>query len=317
MVTLQTELVPFKRKGLRNPIILASGCLCRNAHAVKRMHQAGAGAVVLKSVGPEPRRGFPYPRVIKDGFRVINAEGIPNPGYVAFAKEVKEAGQVDIPVIAAIFGVTIDDYVRVGAAMEEAGADALEIGYAGALVKSAISSANPYDIEAVVKAVKKVMTIPVISKLSLKDNLKELARASEAGGADAIAAIHGLPALMIDVDTGKPRLGRETGFGALGGPSIKPVAIKAVADIALTVSLPIVGIGGVASGRDAIEMIMVGASAVGVHSIVLLEGPSVFNKITDEMKRFMEARGYNKITDFRGLALDYIRKGDPYRQIDG
>jgi dihydroorotate dehydrogenase (NAD+) catalytic subunit len=247
---------------------------------------------------------------------VLNAEGIPNPGYLAFASEVREASSVDIPVIVSIYGVTVDDYARVAVAMEEAGADALEIGYAGSLVKSEISPADPDAVEEVVRIVKKEVSIPVIAKLSLRDNLRVLAKAAAYGGADALAAIHAVPAMMINVETGKPYLGRETGMGGLSGPSIKPIAVKAIADIALTVDIPIIGIGGITTGLDAIEMLMAGAHAVAIHTAILLEGVGVFRKILKEIEEFMDDKKYRTVKDLIGVTLNYIRNSDPFRQID-
>jgi dihydroorotate dehydrogenase (NAD+) catalytic subunit len=296
---LSVELLGFKMK---NPLMIASGPLTRSGKGVRQLAQAGAGAAVMKSVSVAPREGYARPWSAPAGEGLVNAEGLPNPGCEAFQTEVRIAKEADIPVIASIFGYDTGEYVQAAKAMEDAGSDALEI--LGLLRDLSSLKKN-------LAALKEAVKIPLIIKIGLRDNLPDLARMAEDAGADAITAITAIPALALDVENGRPHLGSPTGSGGLTGAPIKPIALKCVADIAQHIKIPIIAAGGVASGLDAIEMIMVGGRAVQLLTHPLRQGISVIPGMIREMEEYLEKRGHREIAALRGSALQFIRYVPP------
>jgi dihydroorotate dehydrogenase (NAD+) catalytic subunit len=304
IIELKVKLAGLK---LRNPTILAAGFLGVSGKLLKRVAEAGAGAVTTKSIGKEPRKGHPNPTVIKFGHGIMNAVGLSNPGYEKFKEEIKIAKEGQVPVIASIFAGNPEDFAFLAKEMEEAKADAIELNIScpnlapGEFIGEMIGK-NPDLSYDVVKAVKKAVNIPVITKLTPNVNdIKTIAEAVERAGTDIISAINTVgPGMIIDVETAKPILANK--FGGLSGPAIHPIAVKCVYDIYETVKVPIIGIGGVSHGKDAIEMIMAGASAVGIGTAIYYRGIQVFKKICDEISGFLETHGYSSLEEIRGLA---------------
>ncbi|HAE85592.1 MAG TPA: dihydroorotate dehydrogenase, partial [Anaerolineaceae bacterium] len=154
----------------------------------------------------------------------------------------------------------------------------------------------------VTRTVRKAVSLPISIKLA--PNVPEISRIAQAvvtEGADAITAINTMPAMLIDAIAAKPVLSNHT--GGLSGPALKPIALRCVYELAQAVSVPIIGTGGVWSGRDAAEMLMAGATLVGVGSAVVRNGPSIFNRISGELSQFMSENGYAQLADLRGKAL--------------
>lgn len=287
---------------LKNPLIIASGPLTKSGHHVHQLAKAGVGAVVMKSVSVQPREGYPFPRTVREGKGLLNAEGLPNPGCEKFKEEVQKAKKSNIPIITSIFGFSTEDYIKVAHAMEEAGSDALEI--IGLL----------RDLKAmkrILPQLKKRIKIPLIVKMNLINNLPIVAKYVEDYGADAITAITSIPALSIDIENFKPRLGSPTGTGGLTGAPIKPIAIKNVADIAQFVKIPILASGGISDGSDVIEMLMVGAQAVQMLTCVMRNGVKVIPRILKEIEAFMDRKNYKSLSEFRGASLRYLRYVPP------
>ncbi len=301
MISLEVELTGLK---LRNPTILTSGFLGVSGKLLKRVAEAGAGAVTTKSIGKEPRKGHPNPTVLEFDSWVMNAVGLPNPGYENFKEEIKIAkGQV--PVIASIFAGNPEDFALVAKEMGDADAIELNISCPNLAPRECFGQAigkNPDLSYEVVKAVKKVVKIPVITKLTPNVNdIKVIAEAVERAGTDIISAINTVgPGMIIDIETTKPVFANK--FAGLSGPAIHPIAVKCVYDIYETVKVPIIGIGGVSHGKDAIEMVMAGASAVGIGTAIYYRGIDVFKKVCDEMTEFLESHGYSSLEEIRGLA---------------
>jgi dihydroorotate dehydrogenase (NAD+) catalytic subunit len=292
---------------LKNPTILASGILGVSGKLLRRVAECGAGAVTTKSIGKEKREGFPNPTVLEFGSGIINAVGLSNPGYEEFKDEIRIAKEGNVPVIASIFAGNPEDFAFLAKEMERAKADAVELNIScpnlkpGEKLGQTIGK-NPELSYEVVKAVKKAVKIPVITKLTPNVNdIKIIAKAVEEAGTDAISAINTVgPGMVIDVETGKPVLANK--FGGMSGPAIHPLAVRCVYEIYETVRVPIIGIGGVTHGRDAIEMMMAGASAVGIGSAVYYRGIDVFEKVCDEMREFLESHGYSSLDEIVGLA---------------
>ncbi|MFH2021440.1 MAG: dihydroorotate dehydrogenase [archaeon] len=289
-----------------NPTILASGILGVTAASLKFCADNGAGAVTIKSITKEPRIGHPQPIVHFYEGGLMNAVGYSNPGFAEALGEFEELGSVGAPVIGSIVAKDAEEF----AFLAEYFADklkfaALEIPLScphtpgfGTMAGHSSPEAT-YEITA---AIKDATKLPVIIKLSPNvNNIGAVAKSAEEAGADAICAVNTLgPGMLIDTDSKKRILG--FGMGGLSGEAIKPIAIRTVYDIYKFVDIPIIGTGGVASGDDAVQMMMAGASAVGIGTAVLTRGANVFKLVTEEMKEYMEKNGYSKVSDLKGLA---------------
>jgi len=294
---------------LSNPLVLASGILGTSAELLERVARCGAGAVTSKSCGPAPRVGHPNPTVLDWGHGLINAVGLSNPGAdeeVPILRDAKaRLAPLGVPLIASIFAETVDGFADVARKIAEANPDFVEVNISCPNVQAEFGrpfAADPRDAAAVTAAVRRAVSLPVIVKLSPNvTDIASIARAVEAEGADAIAAINSLgPGMVIDLDSGRPILANRV--GGVSGPAIRPIAVRCVYDISRAVRVPVIGMGGVTSGRDAAEMIMAGATAVGVGTAVYYRGPEAFAEIRDELMGFMGTRGYSAIEQMRGLA---------------
>ena len=318
-VDLSTNLCGFK---LRNPVILASGFLGASGELLKRVAATGAGAVVTKSIGPIERRGYPNPTVIEPMENVVlNAMGLPNPGCKEFAKEVVVAKESGIPVIVSIFGSTPQEFATVASEMQHAGADMIEINiscpHPAKLSEMKLIGQDLELTKKVLKAVRESVKTPLIVKLSpnVTDITAFVAGAVEYD-VDAICAINTLQALEIDPFLERPVLGNLV--GGQSGPSIRCIALKKVADIALCLErikekrnlkkeIPIIGVGGIRDAADVARFILVGATCVQVGSAILYDDMEVFPKIIKGLEEHMKVKGYRKIDEFRGKALRWLK----------
>ena len=293
---------------LSNPLILAAGILGTGAELLERVAQAGAGAVTAKSCGLEPRVGHPNPTVLDWGYGLINAIGLANPGVEEMAAILKDAkGRLEllgVPLIASIFAETVEDFAKVAHRVSKAEPDFIEVNISCPNVAAEFGrpfAADPDSAAAVTRAVKGATHLPVIVKLSPNvTDIATIARAVETAGADAIAAINTVAGMAIDVDCGQPILANRV--GGVSGPAIRPIAVRCVYEIYQAVDIPIIGLGGVVDGRDAVEMIMAGATAVGVGSAVYYRGVDAFGEIVREITSFMVKHGHKTLADFRGMA---------------
>nr|MBC7244758.1 dihydroorotate dehydrogenase [Chloroflexota bacterium] len=294
---------------LPNPLILASGILGTQAGLLVRVARAGAGAVTSKSCSLQPRAGHPNPTVLDWGGGLINAIGLSNPGVEAQIAELRAAKQqlrtLGVPLIASVFAHTVNDFVAVAERMCLADPDFLEINISCPNVEAEFGppfAADPRMSAAVTSAVKAVVNCPLIVKLSPNvSDIAAIARAVEDAGADAIAAINTLgPGMVIDIHSGAPILANRV--GGVSGPAIRPIAVRCVYDIYATVRIPVIGIGGVTTGRDALEMILAGATAVGIGSALYYRGLDAFQLIRSEMENLMEECSYRNLDEIRGIA---------------
>jgi len=294
---------------LPNPLVLASGILGTSAPLLERVARCGAGAVTTKSCGPAPRAGHPNPTVIDWGGGLINAVGLPNPGVEAeveiIATAIEQLAPLGVPLIASIFAETVAGFAAVAERISTANPDLIEVNISCPNVTAEFGrpfALDPASAAQVTAAVRAATTLPIIVKLSPNvTDIVAIARAVEDAGADAIAAINTLgPGMVIDVESGRPILANRV--GGVSGPAIRPIAVRCVYDICAAVSVPVVGIGGVTCGRDAVEMLMAGATAVGVGSAVYQGGPEVFGHIRDELAGWMQAHDYASLSEFRGIA---------------
>ena len=308
-MTLNVSLCGVK---LPNPLVLASGILGTEAELLARVARAGAGAVTAKSCSLEPRAGHPNPTVLAWGPGLINAVGLANPGVEAEVEELRRARALlrplDVALIASVFADTVDNFGRVAARVARAEPDLIEVNISCPNVHDEFGlpfAADPGAAAQVTAAVREAVPpdIPVLVKLSPNvADVAAIARAVESAGADGITAINTLSGMVIDVHARRPILANRT--GGLSGPAIHPLALRCVYDIYRTVRIPIVGTGGVSSGRDAVAMIMAGATAVGVGSAVYDGGPEVLGRIGAEMAALMAELGYESVNEMRGAAHD-------------
>jgi dihydroorotate dehydrogenase (NAD+) catalytic subunit len=293
---------------MKNPTILASGILGVTTASVKFCADNGAGAVTIKSITKEPRKGHNQPIVHVYEGGMLNAVGYSNPGYLDALDEFKDLKKVGAPVIGSIVAKDAEEFAFMTENfVKKLEFDALEIPLSCPHTPGFGTMAGHSSPEAtyeITKAIKEKTKIPLIIKLSPNvNNIGAVAKAAQDAGADAICAVNTFgPGMLIDTKTGKKIMG--FGMGGVSGEALKPVAIRTVYDIYDFVDIPIIGTGGVATGNDAIQMMMAGASAVGIGTAVYNRGADVFSKVSDEIKLFMEENGYTKIKQLKGIAHD-------------
>ncbi len=301
--------VEFCGVRLRNPLVLAAGILGTGAELLARVAESGAGMVTTKSCGPLPREGHPNPTVLDWGHGLINAVGLANPGIEEEVKIIRRARTLleplGVPLVASVFAETMEGFAEVARKVGEARPDFIELNISCPNVSAEFGrpfASDAADAAWVTAAVKDVTSIPIIVKLSPNViDIAAIASSVEQAGADAIAAVNTVgPGMIIDIYSGQPILANKV--GGISGPAIRPIAVRCVYDIYQAVKVPIIGIGGVSEARDALEMVMAGATAVGVGSAVHYRGVEVFQAILDEMRAFMREEGYASLNELRGIA---------------
>lgn len=295
--------IQFLGKTLKNPMVLASGVLGNSKDILERVHENGCGLVTMKSIGPEPRDGHKNPTVIDLGQGMINAVGLPSPGYLNMKNEWQDLDKRDFPLIASVYGGSVKEYQMVAEFVSSKNPDFIEINIScpNSEKHGMIFGINRQSSQDVVSAVKKVINVPLIVKLTPQaPDIGDIAKACEDAGADAICAINTVgPGMVIDIESAMPVLAFKK--GGLSGPMIKPIAVRCVFDIYKAVNIPIIGLGGITTGEDAIEIIMAGASLVGIGSAVRYRGIDVFQKVSDEMNAWLSHRNLS-IEDIKGAA---------------
>lgn len=287
----------------QNPLVLASGILGTSSNILIRMAESGAGGVTMKSIGPTEREGHANPNLIDFGGGMLNAIGLPSPGYKNIGPELEELKECPSPVIASVYGSTIQDFVNIVEFVKPYAPAALELDISCPNKDDGLSfSANPDVTKELVAAVKKVAgNLPVIPKLTPNTHsIPMLANACKKGGADGLCAINTASGMVIDIDARKPVLTYKK--GGVSGPALKPIAVRCVYEAYEATGLPIIGTGGVTYGKDAIEMLMAGASLVGVGTAVYYRGLDAFQKIATEMTEWMQSNNVESIKELIGVA---------------
>ncbi len=300
---LTTEIAGLK---LANPTMLASGILGYTGLSLKSVIEAGAGAVVTKSLGLEPRTGYPNPTVVQVDCGLLNAMGLPNPGISHFKEEIKELKKAGAPTIVSIYGYSSEEFAKVAETAAKMGADALELNVSCPHVKKAGAEigCDPRLLTDVVEEVKKKVDKPVIVKLTPNvANIGKIAEAAEEAGADAITAINTVKAMSINVETGRPLLANK--FGGLSGPAIKPIAVRCVYDVYRSVDVPVIGCGGITGWQDAVEFMLAGASAVQIGTAIAFKGVSVFSSVAEGIDTYLQRKGFKNVKELVGLAHKY------------
>ncbi len=295
---------------LPNPTVLASGILGLSHDVMTRVARSGAGGITSKSCSLIPRSGYPNPTILDWGPGLINAVGLSNPGVEVMVEEIQavkeQLAPMGVPIIASIFAETIYDFGTIARFISEAKPDLIEVNISCPNIDDRyrlMFAADPYVASQVTRQVKRNTDIPVLVKLSPNvTNIVRIAREVVEAGADGITAINSLgPGIILDIETCRPVLAHET--GGLSGPAMRPIAVRCVRDICLAVDVPVIAVGGVTTGRDVVEMILVGATAVGIGSAVYYRGMDVFQKVCKELQEYMAQHGYGDLESFRGRAL--------------
>lgn len=289
---------------LKSPIILASGILGVSYSSMKRVIDAGAGAVTTKSIGPIPRKGYRNPSIIEiyPG-TFMNAVGLGNPGIADFVPEIEKIKNHNIPLIVSVFGDTDEVYLDVATKAENAGADAIEINIScphAEISSIGIDRNLTYEL---VKFLKESISIPLFVKLNPNvTNIEEIALAAEKGGVDGVVAINTVAALKIDVNTKRPILSH--GSGGLSGKAIHPIAVKKVFDLYNVLKIPIIGCGGIDSWQDVVEFFLAGASAVQIGTALSNE-VKIITEINKGIISYLKDNAYQSLYDIRGLAHQF------------
>ncbi len=270
---------------------------------MQRMMDCGAGAIVTKSIGMQPREGYANPTVVELEYGLLNAMGLPNPGIELYGEEVKKLRTSNVPIIGSIYAADADEFVSLAEKMQRFGANALELNVSCPHAKQygLEVGCDPVLLQEIVTSVKQNVSIPVFIKVSPNImNLVQIVQGAEKASADAIVAINTVKAMKIDLETRCPVLANKT--GGYSGKAIKPIGVRCVYDIAQAVDIPIIGVGGITTGEDAIEYFMAGASAVQIGSAVYYRGPDVFKSVCEEIKTWMKNHGTTTIKELIGAA---------------
>ena len=251
---------------LKNPVMTASGTFGSGAEYSEFVDLNELGAVVTKGVANVPWPGNPTPRIAETYGGMLNAIGLQNPGIDVFCKrDIPFLKQFDTKIIVNVCGKSTEDYCEVVERLADEPVDLLEINISRPNVKEGgiAFGQNPKAVEAITKEVKKYAKQPVIMKLSPNvTDITEMARAAEAGGADILSLINTLTGMKIDINRRTFALANKT--GGMSGPCVKPVAVRMVYQVAQTVNVPIIGMGGISNAEDALEFILAGATAVSI-----------------------------------------------------
>lgn len=286
---------------LNNPVMTASGTFGSGMEYADFVDLNRLGAVVTKGVANVPWQGNPTPRIAETYGGMINAIGLQNPGIELFIKrDIPFLKQYDTKIIVNVCGKSKEDYVEVVERLAGEPVDLLEINISCPNVKEGgIAFGQRADAAfEITKAVKAVAKQPVIMKLSPNvTDIAEMARAVEAGGADVISLINTLTGMKIDINRRTFAVANKT--GGLSGPAIKPVAVRMVYEVANAVSVPVIGMGGIASAEDALEFIMAGATAVSVGT-ANFHNPTVTMEIVDGIAGYMQKNHINDIMELVG-----------------
>ncbi|MBY9020706.1 MAG: dihydroorotate dehydrogenase [Candidatus Lokiarchaeota archaeon] len=289
---------------LTSPLILASGILGVSYSSMKRLIDAGLGAITTKSIGPVQRKGYKNPSIIEiSNGSFLNSVGLGNPGINEFVVEIKKIKKYGFPLIVSVFGDTKDSYIDVALKAENAGADAIEINISCPHAEVSSIGIDKNLTYSVVKAIKEEINVPLFVKLNPNvTNMNNIALAAQKGGADGVVAINTLAAMRIDINVKRPVLSH--GSGGLSGNAIHPIAVKKIYDLYNVLNIPIIGCGGVSTCEDVIEFFLAGASAVQIGT-ALYKGYDIISIINQGLRKYLKENEYNSISEIKGLAHNY------------
>jgi dihydroorotate dehydrogenase (NAD+) catalytic subunit len=307
-----TSEIEFLGRSLNSPFVLASGIWGTTVSLLQRAAQAGCGAVTAKSCGPTPRPGHVNPTCLDWGNGLINAIGLANPGVESevglLDKALPVLDELNVALIASIFAGTAAEFGEVAAIVAQARPAFIEVNISCPNVHSefgepfAANARSAAEVTTHVKAAVAHLHIPVIVKLAPNvPSVTQIAHAVIEAGADALCAINTMPGLILDIESGQPILANTS--GGISGPALKPIALKCVYDLHRAFPhVPLIGTGGVTNGRDALEMIMAGATLVGIGSAIYYRGPNAICDIRAEFNEWLHAHNVSNPAELRGRA---------------
>ena len=297
-VDLSVELAGVTMK---NPVVVASGTFGFGREYGQFYHLSELGGICCKGLTLHRREGNPPPRIAETPMGILNSVGLQNPGVDAFIEqELPELRKHDLAVIANISGNTPEEYGIMCEKLSQAGVDMIEVNISCPNVKAGglAYGTKPELAAEVTKVAKEHATVPVMVKLSPNvTDITEIARAVADAGADALSLINTLRGMRIDVNTRRPILKMNT--GGLSGPAVLPVAVRMVWEVACAVDLPILGMGGVAKGEDAAQLMLAGASAVAVGTACFAD-PYAPIKVRDGLADIASQQRLDKVSDLTG-----------------
>lgn len=301
---LEQEILGMK---LSNPLFLAAGILGTTASSMKMVARAGAGGIVTKSFSIEANDGYDNPTIVKIEGGVINSVGLASPGVEVKKEELKDLNEIrdKTPVIASIYGDSEEVFSDVANQTKDY-VDAFELNVSCPHAKCGFGSnigENPELTHDIVSSVKdNIKDVPIIVKLTPNvTDITEIAKAAEDAGADALTLINSVgPGLRIDYKTARPILNNV--FGGIAGPMIKPIALKCVYKTYEAVDIPLFGVGGIRTYKDALEFLYAGASLLQIGTSIMYEGPEIFKNITHDLSNFLEENGYKNVEEIIGLS---------------
>ena len=286
---------------LKNPVMTASGTFGSGMEYSEFVDLSRLGGVVTKGVADVPWPGNPTPRVAETTGGMLNAIGLQNPGIDVFCKrDIPFLKQHDTKIMVNVCGHSTEEYLRVVERLASEPVDLLEINISCPNVKECgiAFGQDPKAVETITREVKKVAAQPVVMKLSPNvTDITVMARAAEAGGADAVSLINTLTGMKIDVERQTFALANKT--GGMSGPAVKPVAVRMVYQVAQSVNIPIIGMGGIATAEDALEFILAGATAVSVGTANFFN-PYATVEIAEGIENYMKRHNIEKLTDLIG-----------------
>lgn len=288
---------------LRNPVLTASGTFGYGDEYAHVVQLKALGGVVTKTVTVHPRPGNGPTRIAETASGMLNSIGLENVGLARFRSEkLPRLRELDATVIASVGGETPEELEELlGALGHESGVGAFEVNFSCPNVAAGGARfwADPARLESTLRRLRHLTALPLIAKLSPDvTDIRDTARACEAGGADALTCVNTFVGMSIDIERMRSRLGKAT--GGLSGPAIKPLALARCHEAAHAVTIPVIGSGGIRDGRDALEFIAAGATAVQVGTATFIEATCSM-RVVDEMRAFLARKGIARVTDFRGL----------------
>lgn len=284
----------------KNPVTTGSGTFGFGREYSEYFDLSELGAVCLKALSAVPRLGNPSPRIAETEKGILNSVGLQNPGAEAFLeKELSWLRTYDTKLIANLCGSTVEDYIAVAEILGD-NVDMFELNISCPNVKEGgmAFGTSAKMIEEITSKVKAVAKVPLIVKLSPNvTDIAEMARAAEAGGADVISLINTLLGMKIDIKTRRPIL--HNNMGGLSGPAVKPVAVRMVYQVRQAVSIPIIGMGGITTGEDAIEFMLAGANAVAVGTAGIVD-PYAWIRVRNGIEKYLDDNGIADVNDIVG-----------------
>ena len=294
--------VRIGRLTLKNPLIAASGCFGYGVEYAELVDLSSLGGVAVKGLFLTEREGHPPPRIVETPAGMLNAIGLQGIGVRRFVDEkLPELRARRATVLVNVCGTTLDEYVEESRILSDAeGVDAIELNISCPNIKEGgiqfgCSLSGTYDV---VSAVRKVTALPVIPKLTPNvTDVASFARAAEQAGADAVSLVNTFLAMVIDVESRRPKISNVV--GGLSGPAIRPIAVRMVYECRQAVKIPIIGMGGIADARDVLEFMIAGATAVQVGTANFVD-PLIWPKLTDGIRDYMERHGIARIMDIVG-----------------